>query len=51
MRELTVNEIQYIYGGVEAGCSKTTTTTTTSNGEGSTTTTTTTTWECHIKTK
>jgi hypothetical protein len=45
MRELNIEEMEMISGGVEAGCSKTTTTTT--NKDGSTTTVTT--YECHVK--
>lgn len=47
MRELNLEEIKAVAGGISAGCSRTTTTTT--NADGSTTTTTTT--ECHVSTK
>lgn len=49
MRELELFELDYVSGGAEAGCSKSTTTTTTTNKDGSTSTTTTTTYECHVK--
>jgi len=48
LRELTIDELEMVSGGVAPGCSYTSTTTTTTKPDGSTTTTTTTTYECHL---